>query len=120
PLLGLRGGVDVDRAWLAGTLWPDSSEALAATSFRNSLADLRQVLGPDAGRLRSASLRTLALALAGTEVDVLAFDAAIGRGDPSSLAEAVSLYRGPLLEECGEVWAFQERQTREQAYLRAL
>src|SRR5205085_1616592 len=36
------------------------------------------------------------------------------------LRRAVALYRGPLLEECAEEWVFQERQTREQAYLQAL
>jgi class 3 adenylate cyclase len=60
------------------------------------------------------------LDLAGAAVDLFAFDAAITRGDPRSLAEAVALYRGPLLEGCTEEWAFQERQVREQAYLAAL
>ena len=41
-------------------------------------------------------------------------------GDDASLERAVALYRGPLLEGCGEEWAFQERQAREQAYLEAL
>jgi DNA-binding SARP family transcriptional activator len=119
-LLALRPGVEVERAWFAGMLWPDRLEAQAFTSLRNSLADLRQVLGPEAARLRSPSPRTLFLDLAGAQVDVLAFDAAIGRGDLPSLEEAVALYRGSLLEECVETWVFQERQAREQAYLQAL
>src|SRR5262249_23628249 len=40
--------------------------------------------------------------------------------DQKSLAEAVSLYRGPLLEEWTEEWVFEERQAREQRYLEAL
>src|SRR4051794_38564570 len=52
-LLALRAGAEVERAWLAGLLWPDSSEALAAHSLRTSLADLRRALGRDSGRLRS-------------------------------------------------------------------
>src|SRR5712692_7383037 len=44
----------------------------------------------------------------------------MARGDPESLAAALTLYRGPLLEGCVEEWAFQERQGREQAYLQAL
>src|SRR5262249_8211943 len=116
-LLALRPGVEVERAWLAGMLWPERSEAPALTSLRNSLADLRHALGTEAGRLRSPALRTLALDLTRAEVDVLVFDAAISREDPPSLEQAVSLYRGPLLEECAEEWAFQERQAREQAYL---
>jgi predicted ATPase/DNA-binding SARP family transcriptional activator len=118
-LLALRRGREVERGWLAGTMWPESSGPLAYRSLRSCLADLRHCLGPDAGRLRSPTSHTLCLDLAATEVDVLVFDAAVARGDPSSLGEAVALYRGPLLEECAEPWALQERQVREQAYLAA-
>jgi class 3 adenylate cyclase/DNA-binding SARP family transcriptional activator len=119
-LLTLRAGAEIERAWLAGMLWPDSSEAQALGSLRMSLADLRQALGVEAGRLRSPTPHTLCLDLSGAEADVLAFDAAIARGDVPSLERSVALYRGPLLEGCGEEWAFQERQVREQAYLQAL
>jgi predicted ATPase/class 3 adenylate cyclase/DNA-binding SARP family transcriptional activator/regulation of enolase protein 1 (concanavalin A-like superfamily) len=119
-LLTLRSGAEVERAWLAGMLWPDSPEPQAYVSLRNSLADLRGVLGPEIGRLRAPSLRTLSLDLSGAEVDMVAFDSAIARGDTASLQHAVGLYRGPLLEGCAEEWAFQERQAREQAYLTAL
>jgi predicted ATPase/class 3 adenylate cyclase len=119
-LLALRSGCEVERAWLAGLLWPESPEPQALKSLRSSLTDLRLALGPEAGRLRSPTSHALALGLSGAEVDVLAFDAAVARGDTASLAEAVALYRGPLLEGCAEEWAFQERQAREQAYLQAL
>src|SRR5712692_7439822 len=111
---------EVGRAWLAGTLWPDSPDSLALASLRKSLKDLRRALGPEAGRLRSSTPHSLCLDLVGAAVDVVAFDAAIARGDPSALEEAVALYRGPLLEGWGEEWVFQERQAREQAYLQAL
>jgi DNA-binding SARP family transcriptional activator len=119
-LLTLRSGYEVERAWLAWTLWPDSDEPKALTSLRKSLTDLRQALNREAVRLRSPTSRSLCLELAGAEADVVAFDAAIARGDPASLEIAVSLYRGSLLEECAEEWVFQERQAREQAYLAAL
>jgi predicted ATPase/class 3 adenylate cyclase/two-component SAPR family response regulator len=140
-LLALRAGQEVERAWLAGTLWPDSSEARALANLRNSLTDLRGALGPEEARLRSPTPHTLCLELAGAEVDVVAFDAAIAPGDSeggaragegsrlrervgggheAALERAVALYRGPLLEGCTEGWAFQERQIREQAYLAAL
>jgi class 3 adenylate cyclase len=51
---------------------------------------------------------------------VVAFDRAVARGDEASLEEAVSLYRGPLLEGCQEEWLFQERRLREEACLEAL
>jgi predicted ATPase/DNA-binding SARP family transcriptional activator len=119
-LLALRPGREVERAWLMGTLWPESSEALAAHSLRTSLTDLRRALGTQAGRLLTPTPRTLSLDLADAQVDVLAFDRAIARADGPSLAEAIALYRGPLLEGCVEEWIFEERQSREQAYLRAL
>jgi predicted ATPase/DNA-binding SARP family transcriptional activator len=119
-LLILRSGHEVDRAWLAGTLWPDSTEAQALTNLRVSLADLRRALGSEAGRLRSPTPRTVSLDLTGADVDLLTFDAALTRRDPASLDTAVTLYRGPLLEPCAEEWVFQERQVRERDYLEAL
>jgi predicted ATPase/DNA-binding SARP family transcriptional activator len=119
-LLTLRAGREVERAWLAGLLWPDSSEELAAQSLRTSLADLRRALGQEAGRLRSPTPHSLCLDLAGAEVDLLAFDAAIAQGDTPALERAVALYRGPVLEGCAEEWVFEERQVHEQAYLAAL
>ena len=71
-------------------------------------------------RLRSPSPRTLHLVLADADVDLLRFDAAVAAGDEPSLVKVVSLYRGPLLEGWMEEWVFQERQSREQAYLCAL
>jgi DNA-binding SARP family transcriptional activator len=117
-LLVLQAGRPVERDWLTGILWPDSLRF--RESLRMSLKDLRRALGPEACRLYSPTPRTLALELAGAEVDVLAFDAAIARGDLASLHEAVALYRGRLLDGCLEAWAFQERQPREEAYLEAL
>ena len=119
-LLALRGGAAVERGWLAGTLWPESSDDRARNNLRCTLVDLRHALGPEAGRLRAPTPRTLALDLTAAEVDVVAFDAAIARGDPASLEQAVALYRAPLLEEWSEPWALEERQRREEAYLAAL
>src|SRR5262249_15016184 len=73
----------------------------------------------DGSRLRSPTPATLCLDLTGVEVDVLAFDTAVACGDRASLAAAVELYRGPLLEGCAESWAFPEQQARQQAYLAA-
>jgi predicted ATPase/DNA-binding SARP family transcriptional activator len=119
-LLALRQGAPLDRTWLAGTLWPDSGEAAALASLRNSISDLRRSLTTEAARLRSPTRHTVCLHLAGAEIDVVDFDAAIAQGDVPALERAVALYRGPLLEGCGEAWAFQERQAREQAWLQAL
>jgi DNA-binding SARP family transcriptional activator len=119
-LLTLRAGREVERSWLAGTLWPDSSESQGLANLRMSLKDLRRALGEAASRLRSATPRTVALDLTGAEADAIAFEEALARGDPPSLEQAVSLYRGPLLEGWTEEWLFQERQRCEQAYVVAL
>jgi DNA-binding SARP family transcriptional activator len=119
-LLALRHDAEVSRSWLAGLLWPDSPEAQALASLRNSLMDLRRAMGPEGHRLHSPSPSTLRLRLKGAEADVVAFDEALSCGDAPSLDRAVSLYRGPLLEGCIEEWVLQERQAREQAYLGAL
>src|SRR5262249_51084904 len=119
-LLALRGGQDVERDWLASVLWLDSDRPAGRRNLRQSLSDLRLALGPEAPRLMIGGTRTLRLDMAGSFVDALAFDAALACGDPRSLAEAVSLYRGPLLEGCAEEWCVPERQQREQAYLGAL
>src|SRR5947209_19644479 len=103
-LLALRQGAEVDRVWLAGQLWPESSETQGLASLRNCLTDLRHALGVESERLRSPARQTLALELTGAEVDVLSFDAAIARGDAESLEAAAALYRGPLLEACAEEW----------------
>src|SRR5437899_7165004 len=66
-LLALRREAEVERAWLAGMLWPDSEESGALASLRTSLKDLRRALGPEAGRLRSPTPRTLSLDLARAE-----------------------------------------------------
>jgi non-specific serine/threonine protein kinase len=119
-LLTLRHGRDVERSWLAGTLWPDSPEQQAYASLRQALADLRRVLGPEARRLQSPSPQRVRFDLAGAGADVVAFDAEIQRAEPASLEAAVARYRGPFLEGCAEEWVFQERQAREQAFLGAL
>jgi predicted ATPase/DNA-binding SARP family transcriptional activator len=119
-LLALQRRRDMDRASLAGLLWPDSTHAQALYNLRRALAELRDVLGSEAPRLSSPHPHTLALDLAGAQVDVVAFEAAVVRGDEASLESAVELYRGPLLEECTEAWIVPERGPREAAYLEAL
>src|SRR4030095_13535195 len=83
-LLALRADRETERSFLAGTVWPDVVEENALFYLRRSLTELRQILGPDASRLLSPAPRTLRLDVEGMEVDVLAFDAALKRGDSAS------------------------------------
>src|SRR5262249_55970013 len=80
-LLLLRHGKEVERSWLAGALWPDSTEAQALANLRNSLKDLRRALGDEAWRLHGPSPRTIALDLEGSEADVVTFDVVLRQGD---------------------------------------
>jgi len=119
-LLALRGGAEVERPWLAGVLWPDSTEELALYNLRRGLSNLRDFLGVESGRIVSPKPRSVALDLDGCFVDVLEFDRALARGDADSLRRAIDLYRGPLLEGCLEDWAVAERDARELAFTVAL
>src|SRR5215467_14000070 len=97
-LLALRQGRAVDRAWLAGTLWPDSDEGQALRNLRNNLVHLRDALGAESVRLQSPTRSTLLFDLEGAEADVARFDRAIQTGGEAALREAVDAYAGPLLE----------------------
>jgi DNA-binding SARP family transcriptional activator len=119
-LLVLRHDRALERDWLAGTLWPDSAADQASYNLRRCLSELRRALGPEAWRIAAPPRRPAALDLSGAEVDLVSFDEAIGRADAESLARAVALYGGPLLEGCTEEWVLPEREAREQAYLGAL
>ena len=116
-LLVLRAGRPVERLWLAGMLWPESSHEQGLYNLRRNLTDLRAALGSEAERLQSRSKLTLSLNLQGTECDVLAFDTARAA---QCWSEAVAHYGGALLTS-GEVpWLEAERAEREQGYLLAL
>jgi DNA-binding SARP family transcriptional activator len=119
-LLVLRDGQPVLRDWLAETLWPDSSPEGALTSLRQSLKDLRSALGDQAWRLQKAGSRRLVLELSHARVDLHEFRALLKAGESESLARAVALYRGPLLEGCREPWLQADREQYERAYLGAL
>ncbi len=118
-LLILRHPRPLERDWLAGVLWPESTQEQALANLRQRLSELRRALGTESRRLLSPTPRTLKLDLEGAQVDLLAFDAALQRGDQAALEQALALYRGPLLEGCTEEWILPERETREQTYLQA-
>src|SRR5438552_17377307 len=63
-LLALRAGRDVDRGWLAATLWPECAEGDGRRNLRQSLHSLRLALGPEAGRLACEATRPLRMDIA--------------------------------------------------------
>jgi DNA-binding SARP family transcriptional activator/predicted ATPase len=109
--------VEVDRPHrrevLAGLLWPDWPDREALGNLRYALSDLRGVIGDRAraggrGRARDTGASPPFLlvtrdslcfnAASDYRLDVAGFLDLVGRGDASSLEEAVALYRGGFLE----------------------
>ncbi len=119
-LLALREGRPVERTWLAGTLWPETTEENALVSLRQTLTDLRRALGREGVRITSPTTRTLAFDAADAFVDALVCDAALRQGDPAALERAVALQKRPLLEDCLEEWVAAERESRSRGCLAAL
>src|SRR5438067_181646 len=73
-LLALNPGRDLERDWLAGLLWPESSGAAALANLRNSLKELRRALGGDACLLQAPRPRTLCLDPTGVWTDAVLFE----------------------------------------------
>src|SRR5438309_5349617 len=67
-LLLLQDGRAVEREWLAGLLWRDSSMSQALYNLRRNLTDLRDALGEEVHRLQTPTARTLRLDLTGADV----------------------------------------------------
>lgn len=119
-LLALRPDHAVTREYLAGLLWADADEELALFYLRRSLSKVRAALGAEGERLEVIKPRSLRLHLHGAYSDVREFDRLIAKKETAALEQAVALYRAPLLEDCQEDWAFQERVQREVAHQQAL
>lgn len=112
----LRSHQQVERSLLAGTFWPESGETQALGNLRRSLNNLRQVLGEESYRIHSPTRSTLTFDLSNASCDLFEFDAAVARGDSTSLERAVALYQGLLLPGCDADWIQPEREARESAY----
>jgi predicted ATPase/DNA-binding SARP family transcriptional activator len=119
-LLAIRSEEETDRAWLAGSLWPECLEENALYNLRRNLSQLRIALGREADRLLSPTPRTLRFDLTGCQVDLLAFRAALKEESRAGLEAAVKLYGGRLLAECDEEWSVPYREECHRAFLAAL
>ncbi len=119
-LLALRHGREVERQWLAATLWPEVDISQGLSNLRPTLTELRRALGSQGHRLRINGRLTLWLDVDGAEVDLIQFDQHVAKGEKSDLERAAKLYRGPLLEGCTEEWVFQDRYARQQECARIL
>ena len=105
-MLHARGG-PIQRQRIAGSLWPESTDAQALTNLRRELHHLREGW-PELDALVDAGSRTLAWrGDAHAIVDLVAFEAAADRGlagDRAALQDAARLYQGDLLPDCAGEW----------------
>jgi DNA-binding SARP family transcriptional activator len=96
--LALSPGHVHAREKLATLLWSDCAETQARQSLRQALFLIRQAFA----RVRPEILRSngdgVAVNSAAVEVDVMRFEALVAEGTPRTLAQAVGLYTGDLLE----------------------
>jgi DNA-binding SARP family transcriptional activator len=103
----------VPRQRVAGSLWPESTDAQALTNLRRELHHLRDA-SPRLDTLVRTGSRTLSWRAEGcAAVDVVAFDAAAVRGlagDRDALREAARLYAGDVLPDCMGEWIDAERE----------
>ena len=103
----------IPRQRVAGSFWPESSDAQALTNLRRELHHLREGW-PQLDALVDAGSRTLAWSpKVGTIVDLEAFEAAADRGldgDHAALQEAARLYKGDLLPDCTGEWIDADRE----------
>ncbi|HYF71680.1 MAG TPA: BTAD domain-containing putative transcriptional regulator, partial [Nocardioides sp.] len=106
-LLALEGGRPVGARRLVDSLWPDDVPDNALQALYNHVSRLRGHLGPLAGRLERAGTG-YRLSLLPDELDVDAVRRITATAsDAGSLRAALDLWRGPALEEFGEMPALQ-------------
>jgi DNA-binding SARP family transcriptional activator/TolB-like protein len=96
-LLALSPNSRMNREQLASLLWDPAPEALARSSLRQSLKELREVLEADADLIETDRF-SVGLRGAEIEVDVLRFRGLIAgaSADPAALLAASALWQGEL------------------------
>ncbi len=116
------------RDHLATLLWSESPESNARHSLRSSLYHLRQALhAKGAGEMLAGDGDQVYLKLDVDACDIAHFRRLLAEGSESALFEAISLYRGPLLQgftltdaPLFEEWVRFEEMALRQAYAGAL
>ncbi len=96
--LALRPGESHSRDRLATLLWEDADEELARTSLRQALAALRKSLPTGAQAALLADTETVGVDAGLLQSDIGAFRDSLLAGTRTSLQEAISHYRGDLLD----------------------
>ena len=114
--LAVHAGTPQSRQRIAGTFWPESTDAQALTNLRRELHHLRQILGEE----RSLVVTSRDLCWCDTDtcrVDLRIFacarTAALAAGDDAGVlthaAMAVECYKGDLLPGVYDLWVLDTR-----------
>lgn len=121
----LHSSESVSSKELAHRFWPfeaqmNPGEQGDYPSVRQALRSLRQALGPDAERITRPQRTAVRFDVSGMNIDVFTFDRLVRVQDatewPAAYAEAVELYRGPLLASWNEPWLVAPRKRRQRDY----
>ena len=97
-LLLLSPSFKMNREQMASLLWDPAPEALARSSLRQALRELRDVLGPEGEDLISADRFSVSVRAEAFEVDVRRFREliSVGVNDQNALLSAANLWQGEL------------------------
>ena len=96
--LAMPVGEPHSRDKLASLLWGSTVETTARTSLRQTLYSLRRILRRAESEPLRADGNLVSVDPSAVSLDVLEFERCVQEGTPQALAEAVTLYRGDLLE----------------------
>src|SRR5262245_44556854 len=96
--LAMPAGEPHSRDKLASLLWGSTVETTARTSLRQTLYSLRRILRRAESEPLHAEGNLVSVDPDAVSLDVLEFERCVQEGTPQALAEAVTLYRGDLLE----------------------
>ena len=128
--LVVRGGHACSRDTLATALCADASDDTARRRLSTSLWRLRRLIEADGSTYVTTTANDVRLC-GDLWIDVTDFEArvreplarpaaAMDDGDAKALVEAVTLYRGDLLEGCYDEWVLRERDRLAELHLTAL
>ena len=95
--LAMHAGERQPRSKIASLLWGDSGTQQARQSLRQSVTDLRRVLG-DHADLVDADVERIQFSADGVMTDVATFELLAESAEEADIVAAVGLYRGAFLE----------------------
>ncbi len=98
-ILALAPGMAASRERLAGLLWPDTLDAQARASLRQTLVQVRPLLATPDGDVMSISRDRIALATAQVLCDALSLLASLRSGDTATALAILTTWQGDYLAD---------------------